>query len=100
MKIKSPILIVFVFCLFWSCSTADESFYSFEESATKLLIAYSAKDTECGSSRNITSFVPGRTRKKDVDNCITSIAFESCSFWIQAGDPVPFACKAIEYRLK
>ncbi|WP_010571312.1 LIC13255 family lipoprotein [Leptospira broomii] len=83
-----------------TCAKPDDDFYSFEESASKLLLAYGTKDMECGSSRRITHLVPGRSRKKDVDNCILSVAAEQCSFWIEAGDPVPFTCKAIEYRLK
>ncbi|PJZ67093.1 hypothetical protein EHQ27_13760 [Leptospira wolffii] len=100
MKFKKSFLVLLFPVILMNCSDQDEDFYSFEESATRLLVAYSAKDAECGSNRQITSFVPGRTRKKDVDNCVLSIAVESCSFWTQAGDPVPFACKAIEYRLK
>ncbi|EQA35660.1 putative lipoprotein [Leptospira inadai serovar Lyme str. 10] len=83
-----------------ACAKPDDDFYSFEESASKLLLAYGTKDRQCGSSRGITHLVPGRSRKKDVDNCILSVAAEQCSFWIEAGDPVPFTCKAIEYRLK
>lgn len=83
-----------------NCSDVDDDFYSFEEAGTKIMVAYAAKDAVCGSSRQITSLVPGKQRKKDVDNCVASVAFEKCDFWTQAGDPVPFACKAIEYRLK
>ncbi|EPG74610.1 putative lipoprotein [Leptospira fainei serovar Hurstbridge str. BUT 6] len=92
---------LFLICfIIVACAKPDDDFYSFEESASKLLFAYGAKDAECGSARGITHLVPGRSRKKDVDNCILSVAAEECSFWIQAGDPVPFTCKAIEYRLK
>ncbi|MEI7011251.1 LIC13255 family lipoprotein [Leptospira licerasiae] len=97
---KSLILITILLFGLLNCSSADDDFYTFGEAGTKIMVAYAAKDTECGSSRQITSLVPGRQRKKDVDNCVASVAFEKCSFWIQAGDPVPFACKAIEYRLK
>ncbi|PJZ77866.1 LIC13255 family lipoprotein [Leptospira neocaledonica] len=97
---KSLILLIIVLFGLSDCSDVDDDFYSFGEAATKIMVAYAAKDAECGSSRQITSFVPGKQRKKDVDNCVASVAFEKCSFWTQAGDPVPFACKAIEYRLK
>ncbi|TGM16157.1 hypothetical protein EHQ81_07170 [Leptospira selangorensis] len=93
------LLIILTLCLS-NCSNVDDDFYTFGEAGAKIIVAYAAKDVECGSNRQITSLVPGKQRKKDVDNCVASVAFEKCSFWIQAGDPVPFACKAIEYRLK
>ncbi|MGJ4745921.1 LIC13255 family lipoprotein [Leptospira sp. SA-E8] len=97
---KNLILLTFILFGLSNCSDVDDDFYSFGEAGTKIMVAYAAKDAECGSSRQITSLVPGKQRKKDVDNCVASVAFEKCSFWTQAGDPVPFACKAIEYRLK
>ncbi|TGK06962.1 hypothetical protein EHO59_02245 [Leptospira semungkisensis] len=98
MKYTFLFLLIALFSFLSNCYTVDEEFYSFEESSARLLTAYSLKDMECSSNRNITSLIPGRSRKKDIDNCVTSIGFEKCSFWTQAGDPVPFACKAIEYR--
>ncbi|TGK02953.1 hypothetical protein EHQ53_05670 [Leptospira langatensis] len=98
MKHTFPFFLILFIFFYSNCNTVDEEFYSFEESSARLLTAYSLKDMECSSNRNITSLIPGRSRKKDIDNCVTSIAFEKCSFWTQAGDPVPFACKAIEYR--
>ncbi|GBF39931.1 LIC13255 family lipoprotein [Leptospira johnsonii] len=97
---KSLILLTIVLFGLSNCSDVDDDFYTFGEAGTKIMVAYAAKDAECGSSRQITSLVPGKQRKKDVDNCVASVAFEKCSFWTQAGDPVPFACKAIEFRLK
>ncbi|TGK09425.1 hypothetical protein EHO58_03340 [Leptospira selangorensis] len=97
---KSLILILILTLGLSNCSNVDDDFYTFGEAGAKIIVAYAAKDVECGSNRQITSLVPGKQRKKDVDNCVASVAFEKCSFWIQAGDPVPFACKAIEYRLK
>ncbi|TGK11546.1 hypothetical protein EHO60_04385 [Leptospira fletcheri] len=99
MSKKLPILFL---SLVWlgTCATPDDDFYSFEQASSLLLAAYGAKDLQCSSSRGITHLVPGRSRKRDVNNCVLSVAAEDCTFWIQAGDPVPFTCKAIEYRLK
>ncbi|MEI1277187.1 hypothetical protein V6Z05_02580 [Leptospira venezuelensis] len=97
---KNLILLIILTLGLSNCSNVDDDFYTFGEAGTKIIVAYAAKDAECGSNRQITSLVPGKQRKKDVDNCVASVAFEKCSFWTQAGDPVPFACKAIEYRLK
>ncbi|TGL60876.1 LIC13255 family lipoprotein [Leptospira sarikeiensis] len=102
MKFKNLIYLTILTFVLLNCSNKsdDADFYTFEEAGAKILVAYAAKDEACGSNRQITSLVPGRQRKKDVDNCVASVAFEKCSFWTQAGDPVPFACKIIEFRLK
>ncbi|WP_243393389.1 LIC13255 family lipoprotein [Leptospira perolatii] len=84
---------------FVGCTNPDATFYSFSEASTRIITAYAAKDSACGTNRSVLSLVPGRSKRKDVDACVASIAVLSCSFWSQTGDPVPYACKAIEFRL-
>ncbi|XDD51864.1 hypothetical protein AB3N59_01065 [Leptospira sp. WS92.C1] len=77
----------------------DEDFYTFEEANTRLIFAYVSKDTTCNTNRRITAFVPGRSRKKDIELCMSAVAAASCESWASTSiDATPATCKSIEFR--
>ncbi|MBE7410680.1 MAG: hypothetical protein HS129_01240 [Leptospiraceae bacterium] len=74
-------------------------YYSFEESNSKIIKAFAAKDSACGTHHNITSFMPGKSRKVDIDTCVKVISAIDCNSW-NSTDPTPIQCKNMEYRIK
>lgn len=77
----------------------DADFYSFEDANTKLISAYESKDVICNSNRRLTAFVPGRSRKKDIDFCVNAVLAVSCESWASTSiDATPTTCKSIEFR--
>ncbi|EMF79683.1 hypothetical protein LEP1GSC188_1641 [Leptospira weilii serovar Topaz str. LT2116] len=77
----------------------DEDFYTFEEANTKLISAYESKDVICNTNRRLTAFVPGRSRKKEIDLCVNAVLAVSCQSWASVStDATPTTCKSIEFR--
>ncbi|WP_061224269.1 LIC13255 family lipoprotein [Leptospira weilii] len=77
----------------------DEDFYTFEEANTKLISAYELKDVICNTNRRLTAFVPGRSRKKEIDLCVNAVLAVSCQSWASVStDATPTTCKSIEFR--
>ncbi|MCG6166454.1 LIC13255 family lipoprotein [Leptospira sanjuanensis] len=92
---------LFGFIFFIGCyqKNTDADFYTFEEANTKLIFAYESKDVTCNTNRRITAFVPGRSRKKDIDLCVNAVLAVSCQSWASTStDSTPATCKAIEFR--
>lgn len=77
----------------------DDDFYTFEEANTKLISVYQSKDVICNTSRRLTAFVPGRSRKKEIDLCVNAVLAVSCQSWASVStDATPMTCKSIEFR--
>ncbi|WP_232371531.1 LIC13255 family lipoprotein [Leptospira ainazelensis] len=77
----------------------DADFYEFEDANTKLIVAYQAKDVLCNTNRRVTAFVPGRSRKKDIELCVSAVFAVSCESWSSTStDATPATCKGIEFR--
>ncbi|WP_232380626.1 LIC13255 family lipoprotein [Leptospira ainlahdjerensis] len=95
-------IIGFLFLFYFSgCyqKNTDADFYEFEEANTKLIVAYQAKDVLCNTSRRVTAFVPGRSRKKDIELCVSAVFAVSCESWSSTStDATPATCKGIEFR--
>ncbi|WP_061243972.1 LIC13255 family lipoprotein [Leptospira interrogans] len=96
-------LAIFILALFLSIGcyqkNTDADFYSFEDANTKLISAYESKDVICNTNRRLIAFVPGRSRKKDIDLCVSAVLAVSCESWASTSiDATPTTCKSIEFR--
>ncbi|MCB1179140.1 MAG: hypothetical protein KDK36_16260 [Leptospiraceae bacterium] len=99
MLINKLILITFYILFMANCLNSKDKFYTFQEANAKVLLAFAAKDSACGTVHTITTFIPGEPQKSDIDSCVKVIQALDCSTW-SAGDPTPLQCKAIEFKLK
>ncbi|WP_243398304.1 LIC13255 family lipoprotein [Leptospira adleri] len=91
---------LFLYC-FIGCyqKNTDADFYEFEDANTRLIVAYQAKDALCNTNRRVTAFVPGRSRKKDIELCVSAVFAVSCQSWSStSSDATPATCKGIEFR--
>ncbi len=85
------------FC--FSCNnTLSSSFYEPLEANVKIAQAFAIKDSACGSSHRITSFILGRAKITNVDACVKAIELLSCVQW-NVNDPTPDRCKSINFKL-
>ncbi|WP_411824091.1 LIC13255 family lipoprotein [Leptospira sp. 'Mane'] len=99
MPLKILLLILsFAFASIHCISNKDDIFYSGAEANYKIFEAFAVKDSACGQNHKITSFVFGKVKQSDVDACTKAINLMSCSSWA-IGDPAPFRCKSINYKL-
>jgi hypothetical protein len=85
--------------LFIGCQNTN-LYYSAEEVNFEIFKAFVVKDQVCGSTHNLTGFIPGRVKKLDLDNCIKSIQAKDCASWNNSSDPTPPACLGINYNSK
>jgi hypothetical protein len=85
--------------LFLHCLDTSDKFYSFQEANSKILLAFAAKDSACGTVHTITSFIPSESQKSDVDSCVKVIQAIDCSSW-KVSNPTPVQCTAIQFKRK
>ncbi|MCB1140928.1 MAG: hypothetical protein H7A24_06750 [Leptospiraceae bacterium] len=85
--------------LLFNCNDST-LFYSSGESNLEIFKAFAAKDATCGSVHNLTGFIPGKSKKEDVDNCVKAIYAKNCSEWNSVSDPTPYSCLGINYTTK
>lgn len=95
---KSIWIIVLIFIIF-HCSRDTDDYYSTVEANQKILLSFLLKDSVCGTSHNLTGFLPGNARKEEVNACLKAISLVGCSDWAQA-DPSPLLCKGIHIKTR
>lgn len=92
------LLILLSFSNFY-CYKESDDYMNVTEANQKILLAFMVKDSVCGTTHNLTGFLPGNSRKEEVSACLRAISIVDCVDWANA-DPTPLLCKSIHFKAR